>query len=56
MQVNKETSRMREQCVPGTLSDFSSAWEWGYHQPVTSLWAEVLQGAPSDFLSAWEQG
>ena len=30
MQVTKETSRMREQCVPGALSDFSNAWERGY--------------------------
>ena len=31
MQVTKETSRMhaREQCVPATPSDFSSAWERG---------------------------
>ena len=30
MQVTKETSRMREQCVPGAPSNFSSAWERGY--------------------------
>ena len=30
MQVTKETSRMRKQCVPGAPSDFSSAWERGY--------------------------
>ena len=23
--------RMHKQCVPGTPSDFSSAWERGYH-------------------------
>ena len=30
MQVIKETSRIREQCVPGAPSGFSSAWERGY--------------------------
>ena len=30
MQVTKETLRMRKQCVPGALSDFSNALERGY--------------------------
>ena len=30
MQVTMETLRMREECVPGTPSEFSSAWERGY--------------------------
>ena len=30
MQVTRQTLCMREECVPGTPSEFLSAWERGY--------------------------
>ena len=39
MQVTMETLRMREQCIPGAPSDFSSAWNEANYDIYTFIYS-----------------